>query len=138
MLLMVGALGTEGDTSVSMDPQRHNAKRAPAYRIGILDYDLLLPSLASVRKDPTKGGPDPFMNVSSLHPFRFRNRLLGIQVDHQTQLGWELGGQQRWEHRVGFISLRGGLQRRVLLRSLRQYFNLDEINQNSQAEMVEW
>lgn len=45
-------------------------------------------------------------------------------MDNQIQLGRKLGGQQRWEHRIGLISLRGELQRRVFLGSLRQHFNL--------------
>ena len=37
-----------------------------------------------------------------------------------------LGGQQRWEHRIGLISFRGELQRCVFLGSFRQHFNLNK------------
>ena len=133
MLLIVGAW-KEKDTSVSTDLRRHGSAQAPTHRIGILNHNFLFPSFPGARKDPTKGRTDPFVNVPGLHPFRFRNRFLGIQMDHQTQLRWELGGQQRWEHRVGLVSLRAELQWRVLLRGLRKYFNLDKMNQSSEAD----
>jgi len=135
MLLIVGAwarkgyVGLDRFTTSWFRTSANSPDRDP-------ERQPLFPSLPGAREDPTKGGPDPFVNVTSLHPFHFRNWLLGIQVNHQTQLRREFSGQQGWEHRVGLIGLRDELQGDVLLRSLRQYFSLDRMNQNFKVERV--
>ena len=125
MLLIVGALGAKTTRQSHQNRDVSVLEQAQTYRIGVLNSNLLLPALANVGKDPTKRGSDPFVNVSTFDPFRLRDRLFGVQVDNQIEFARELGSEQGREHRIGLISFRTQLQRRVLLRSFRQYFNLE-------------